>query len=136
MRPRVQVKEEALRARSPSLFEFNGKLLQDPTRLYQFRKFVEAEYADESLLFYLDVTAWKAFKSPAAKTARAKELYDLYLMKGAAKQVNIPSTVVEATWKRFASGMAAWWIMSLKHSQRNNTGQVDIMFDEALAEVW
>lgn len=46
-------KEHELRERSPSLFQFNAKLLQDPSRLYQFRKFVETEYADENLLFYV-----------------------------------------------------------------------------------
>ncbi len=50
---RVLVDEQALRDRSPSLFQFNEKLLQDPNRLYQFKKFVEQEYADEHLSFYL-----------------------------------------------------------------------------------
>ena len=47
------IDEQALRDRSPSLFQFNEKLLQDPNRLYQFKKFVETEYADEHLSFYL-----------------------------------------------------------------------------------
>lgn len=50
---RVLVDEQALRDRSPSLFQFNEKLLQDPNRLYQFKRFVEQEYADEHLSFYL-----------------------------------------------------------------------------------
>jgi hypothetical protein len=53
---RVLVDEQSidtLRNRSPSLFQFNEKLLSDPSRLYQFKKFVEQEYADEHLSFYL-----------------------------------------------------------------------------------
>jgi hypothetical protein len=61
---RVLVDEQALRDRSPSLFQFNEKLLQDPNRLYQFKKFVEQEYADEHLSFYL-VRKKKCSTAPA-----------------------------------------------------------------------
>ena len=52
-RARALADEQSLRERSPSLFTFNEKLFQDPNRLYQFRKFVEQEFADEHLEFHL-----------------------------------------------------------------------------------
>lgn len=86
--------ESKLRDRSPSLFQFNDKLLQDPARLYQFKKFVETEYADENLLFYLDVSQWRALTSPAAKQQRGDEILSRYIRPDSEKLINIEVTSV------------------------------------------
>lgn len=110
--------EAQMRERSPSLFQFNEKLLQDPNRLYQFRKFVEAEYADEHLQFHLDVTQWKDLKTPSAKKERAEEILNLYVRPQAEKQINIEERHLKNMCK-----MA-------------EEGNYDTIFDVAMGEVF
>ena len=145
-RARGLVDEESLRDRSPSLFCFNDKLLQDPSRLYQFRKFVEQEFADEHLEFYLyvgerlrlpfsslkpfflisplsspvcrDVTQWKSLKTAGAKKERAEEILTRFVRPDAEKLINIEEKHLKSM---------------IKSAKEEN---YDSIFDVAMAEVY
>jgi len=120
MNPKIRAlaNEDDMRNRSPSLFSFNEKLLSDPHRLYHFKKFVESEYADEHLSFFLDCSEWKQLRLPNAKKARAEELLDLYVRPGAEHQINIEEKHLK------------------NMTQAAQEGKYDDIFEVAMSEVY
>jgi hypothetical protein len=69
-------------------------ILADPEGLRLFRRFCEANYAEENLRFLLEAREWRAAwatQEEAERSAEAKRLRDTYLVEGAPMQVSLPS---------------------------------------------
>jgi hypothetical protein len=97
-RPRRSSPPCAVRARCRHLWRSSSRL----PRAQLFDAFIKAEYAEESLLFYDDVTkfhheALKPYSDAAALKAEAERLMDEYVKEGAPRQINIPAAQQKAT---------------------------------------
>uniref|UniRef100_H2YGP1 RGS domain-containing protein n=1 Tax=Ciona savignyi TaxID=51511 RepID=H2YGP1_CIOSA len=61
-----------------------------------FRSFLQSEFSDENILFYLDVETYKQGKG-SRRHKVALKIYEQYLMEGAANEVNIDAKTRNAT---------------------------------------
>nr|AFM85549.1 regulator of G-protein signaling 5-like protein [Callorhinchus milii] len=65
------------------------KLLLNNYGLLAFRAFLQSEYSEENIEFYLACEDYKMIKSPMKLTSKAKKIYEEYIEKEAPKEVNL-----------------------------------------------
>jgi hypothetical protein len=79
-------------------------ILSDKDGLDTFTQHLEREFSLENIQFYKDVTAFISLASPSGNEIKekAKSIYELYIVEGSPKQVNISSRVrlnIESSFK-------------------------------------
>eukprot|EP00062_Callorhinchus_milii_P010884 gi/632956228/ref/XP_007893855.1/ PREDICTED: regulator of G-protein signaling 18 [Callorhinchus milii] len=75
------------------------KLLGYKNGLNIFRAFLQSEYSDENLEFWLACEDYKKTKSPAKRASKAKKIYSEFIETDAAKEVNVDFHTKEVTKK-------------------------------------
>jgi hypothetical protein len=75
------------------------EVLNNPAKLEAFKEFLTLELSVENILFYLDVQGWKKdYEQPWNDSEkikdRAKALFEKYLNRDAAYEVNLPNLIL------------------------------------------
>ncbi|XP_047377009.1 regulator of G-protein signaling 5 [Sciurus carolinensis] len=87
-------REEALQWRD----SLDG-LLKDGHALASFRSFLQSEFSEENLEFWLACEDYKKIQSPAKMAERAKQIYEEFIQTEAPKEVNIDHFTKDLTVK-------------------------------------
>uniref|UniRef100_A0A4W3K380 Regulator of G protein signaling 4 n=1 Tax=Callorhinchus milii TaxID=7868 RepID=A0A4W3K380_CALMI len=75
------------------------KLLSNRYGLAAFTEFLQSEYSEENIEFWLACEDYKKVKSPVKLAAKARKIYDEYIATQSPKEVNLESLTMEETKK-------------------------------------
>ncbi|KAG3258864.1 regulator of G protein signaling 5 [Ictidomys tridecemlineatus] len=93
-KPQKPSRDEALQWRD-SL----DKLLQNDHALASFKSFLQSEFSEENLEFWLACEDYKKIQSPVEMAERAKQIYEEFIQTEAPKEVNIDHFTKDLTVK-------------------------------------
>ncbi|XP_032082866.1 regulator of G-protein signaling 5 [Thamnophis elegans] len=65
------------------------KLLQNPYGLASFRTFLQSEFSEENIEFWIACEDYKKTKLPTKRAEKAKKIYEEFIQSEAPKEVNI-----------------------------------------------
>ncbi|XP_053324721.1 regulator of G-protein signaling 4 [Spea bombifrons] len=74
-------------------------LIRNESGLAVFRSFLQSEYSEENLDFWLACENYKKVKSPAKLALKAQKIYEDFISVEATREVNLDSTTREETTK-------------------------------------
>ncbi|XP_067846769.1 regulator of G-protein signaling 4-like [Heptranchias perlo] len=75
------------------------QLISHKNGLVTFTEFLQSEYSEENIKFWLACEEYRKHKSPAKLAASAKKIYDEYIAVEAPREVNLESQIREKTRK-------------------------------------
>uniref|UniRef100_UPI00398EB959 regulator of G-protein signaling 4-like n=1 Tax=Pristiophorus japonicus TaxID=55135 RepID=UPI00398EB959 len=75
------------------------QLISHKNGLAAFTEFLQSEYSDENIKFWLACEEYRKHKSPAKLASKAKKIYDEYIAVEASTEVNLESQIREKTGK-------------------------------------
>ncbi|XP_039204905.1 regulator of G-protein signaling 5 [Crotalus tigris] len=75
------------------------KLLQNPYGLSSFRTFLQSEFSEENIEFWIACEHYKKTKLPTKMTEKAKKIYEEFIQSDAPKEVNIDHFTKSVTMK-------------------------------------
>ncbi|KAM6456886.1 regulator of G-protein signaling 5 [Python bivittatus] len=75
------------------------KLLQSPYGLASFRTFLQSEFSEENIEFWIACEDYKKTKLPAKMAEKAKKIYEEFIQSEAPKEVNIDHFTKSVTMK-------------------------------------
>uniref|UniRef100_A0ACB8F2P1 Regulator of G-protein signaling 5 n=1 Tax=Sphaerodactylus townsendi TaxID=933632 RepID=A0ACB8F2P1_9SAUR len=75
------------------------KLLQNPYGLASFRNFLQSEFSEENIEFWIACEDYKKIKFPAKMAEKAKKIYEEFIQSEAPKEVNIDHFTKSVTMK-------------------------------------
>ncbi|KAF6075705.1 regulator of G protein signaling 4 [Phyllostomus discolor] len=75
--------------------------------LAAFRAFLQSEYSEENLDFWVSCEEYKRLASPCARGPRAREIYEQFISVQAAKEVNLDACTREETRRNLQAPTAA-----------------------------
>ncbi|XP_048353493.1 regulator of G-protein signaling 5 [Sphaerodactylus townsendi] len=103
--PYLEKPEKPVKAQKPSPEEAwqwrNSleKLLQNPYGLASFRNFLQSEFSEENIEFWIACEDYKKIKFPAKMAEKAKKIYEEFIQSEAPKEVNIDHFTKSVTMK-------------------------------------
>ncbi|XP_034265681.1 regulator of G-protein signaling 5 [Pantherophis guttatus] len=75
------------------------KLLQNPYGLASFRNFLQSEFSEENIEFWIACEDYKKTKLPTKMAEKAKKIYEEFIQSEAPKEVNIDHFTKSVTMK-------------------------------------
>ncbi|KAF6075704.1 regulator of G protein signaling 4 [Phyllostomus discolor] len=82
-------------------------LISHECGLAAFRAFLQSEYSEENLDFWVSCEEYKRLASPCARGPRAREIYEQFISVQAAKEVNLDACTREETRRNLQAPTAA-----------------------------
>ncbi|XP_060686149.1 regulator of G-protein signaling 4-like [Hemiscyllium ocellatum] len=75
------------------------KLISHKRGLVTFTEFLQSEYSEENIMFWLACEEYRKCKSPAKLASKAKKIFNEYIAVEAPKEVNLESHIRDKTRK-------------------------------------